>query len=216
MINFALIDIGRVMLARKWENLWTINYSLTKKGNYKYMKNSFLFSAIFFCVFLTVARSEIMREPIPAFPFTVESGDGAKVTEKSVKGKVVIMFYEKRDVVKRNAEMKDKLNEIFDYQPGNIQQIIVRLPVIDCSHVFWPVSEIWKKGLRDNSKRVGMTVYCDWTGNVSRDFMMLPDESNMLILDGTGMIRYRFSGKINQDRLEEIKYMLDHLVHNKN
>jgi len=182
------------------------------------MKISLLFSAIIFYTFvaLTAAHSQPMHEPVPASPFAIESGDGAKVTEKSVKGKVVIMFYEKRDVVKRNAEMKDKLNEIFDYQPINIQQIIVRLPVIDCSRVFWPVSEIWRKGLRDNSRRVGMTVYCDWTGDVSRDFRMLPDESNMLILDGKGMIRYRFSGKIDQERLEEIKYTLDHLVHNKN
>lgn len=174
------------------------------------MKNSLLFSAIFFCIFLTAVRSE----PIPASPFSVESGDGKEVTEKSVKGKVVIMFYEKRNVVKKNAEMKDRLNEIFDCRSVNIQQTIVRLPIIDCSHVFWPVSEIWKKGLRDNSKRVGMMVYCDWTGNVSRDFRMVPDESNMLILDGKGIIRYRFSGKIDQDRLEEIKHTLDQFVHN--
>jgi hypothetical protein len=199
------------------EHLQMINYSLTKQSDNKFMKKSLLFLVSFFCIFLTAARSETMQmhEPIPVSPFAVESGDGEKVTEKSVKGKVVIMFYEKRDVAKKNADMKDKLNELFDCQPVNIQRTIVRLPVIDCSHVFWPVSEIWKKGLRDNSKRVGMTVYCDWTGNVSRDFRMLPDESNMLILDDKGMIRYRFSGKIDQARLDEIKYTLDQLVRNK-
>lgn len=179
------------------------------------MKKSLLFTILFLFVFLSSVKAESVCAPVAAPPFSVETGDGKTVTSQSVKGKIVVMFYEKREVTKKNAEMKDRLNEIFDRQSDNIKQAIVRLPVIDCSHVFWPVTEIWKKGLRDNSKRVGMTVYCDWNGRVSRDFQMSTGESNILILDGQGLIRYRFAGSIDRNQLEEIKNTLHHLVYQK-
>lgn len=169
---------------------------------------------LFVLVFIAHAEPSRIRPPAPEF--SVESGNGEIVTNKSVEGKIVVMFYEKREITKKNAAMKDRLNEIFDRQPENIRRVIVRLPVIDCSGVFWPITEIWKKGLRDNSKRVGMTVYCDWSGNVSRNFGMVSDESNMLILDGKNTIRYRFSGRLDQNSLKEIIDTLHYLVYEKN
>jgi len=163
-----------------------------------------------------IVRAEPSRIQSPAPPFYVESGNGEIITDKIIKGKIVVMFYEKREITRKNAAMKDKLNEIFDRQPDNIKQAIIRLPVIDCSGVFWPVTEIWKKGLRDSSKRVGMAVYCDWSGNVSRNFGMVADESNMLILDRKSTIRYRFSGKLDENMLQEIIDTLRYLVYEKN
>jgi alkyl hydroperoxide reductase subunit AhpC len=181
------------------------------------MNNTRLTAVTFFLsalVFIAHAGPSYTRPPAPSF--SIESGNGEIVTDKSVRGKIVVMFYEKREITRKNADMKDRLNEMFDRQPENIRQAIVRLPVIDCSGVFWPVTEIWKKGLRDNSKRVGMTVYCDWSGNVSRNFGMVSDESNMVILDGKNTIRYRFSGRLDQNRLEEIIDTLHYLVYEKN
>ncbi|HVN94939.1 MAG TPA: hypothetical protein VMT62_00770 [Syntrophorhabdaceae bacterium] len=122
------------------------------------------------------------------------------------------MFYEIRDLVKKNSEAKDRLNHMYDGQLHAVQELIVRLPVIDCSRVIWPISEIWKKGLRDNSRRVGMTVYCDWSGQVSRSFDMSSADSNMLMLDGKEVIRYRSTGKIDDQQLAEIVRTLALLI----
>ena len=58
-----------------------------------------------------------------------------------------------------------------------------------------------------------MTVYCDWSGHISRSYNMNTKDSNMLMLDRKGVIRYRFSGKIDTNRFEDIRNVLDKLVH---
>ena len=66
--------------------------------------------------------------------------------------------------------------------------------------------------MRHHSKRVGITLYGDWDGRMARDYQMKENESNFLIIDRKGIIRYVSSGRITDEQFEEIEKLLDILV----
>jgi predicted transcriptional regulator len=89
----------------------------------------------------------------------------------------------------------------------------VRLPVINCSSAFWPISEIWKSKLREDTKKEGLTVFGDWDGKMLSAYRMKEKESNFVIVDKKGIIRYFFSGKIEDNEIAKIKGLLKELIH---
>lgn len=148
----------------------------------------------------------------PAPPFTVRSGDDTPLSSDTLKGKVVIIFYETREANKKNSDIKDRFNKLYDRQDEETRRAIVRIPVFDCSRTIWPVTAIWKQGLRYHSKRVGMTLYGDWDGRMARDFRMKDDDSNLVIIDRRGIVRYASTGRISDEQFSEIEELLDRLV----
>ena len=152
----------------------------------------------------------------PAPLFTVESGDGRRLTLDMVKGRVTVIFYETKEASRRNSDAKDRLNHLYDRQDEKTKQSIVRVPVFNCSRVFWPISLVWKESLRKHSKRVGMTLYGDWDGLMGRDYQMKDNESNVVLIDRRGTIRYASYGRITDRQFAEIEELLDNLVNLEN
>ncbi len=152
----------------------------------------------------------------PAPSFTVESGDGRRLTLDMVKGRVSVVFYETKEASRKNSDVKDRFNELYDRQDKETRQSIVRVPVFDCSHTFWPISLAWKEALRTNSKRVGITLYGDWDGRMGRDYHMKENESNVVVIDRQGTIRYASYGRISDRQFAEIEELLDRLVNREN
>lgn len=143
--------------------------------------------------------------------FLVKSGNNKKLTLDMVQGKVIVLFYESRHSLGKNAPLKDRLTDLYSAQPASIKKEIFRLVVIDCSEATWPTLPIWKSKLNQHSAIEGFTIYCDWTGNMFARYCMKKNESNFLIIDRQGIIRYSASGKIN-DKFDEIKELLLRLV----
>jgi predicted transcriptional regulator len=84
----------------------------------------------------------------------------------------------------------------------------VKLPVINCSSAFWPFTGIWKSKLSENSKKEGTTIYGDWDGKMFSDYKMKDKESNVVIIDKIGIIRYIISGKVEDEEINKIKELL--------
>lgn len=149
----------------------------------------------------------------PAPPFMVTSGDDKQLTLDMLRGKIVVMFYESREVVKKNLALKNALKKLYRSQPQEIRDRIFRLVVIDCSEAFWPTVPIWKSKLVANSKKEGLTIYGDWTRRMFLDYRMQGRDSNFLIIDPQGIIRFSAAGKIGLSRFEEIKEVLAKLLY---
>jgi alkyl hydroperoxide reductase subunit AhpC len=147
-------------------------------------------------------------------PFLVESGDGKVLQAKALRGKVVVLFYESKDVLAKSRPLKTILNAFYQEQKKEDQQMILRVPIIDCSTAAWPFKSIWKNRLVENSKRVGMTVYGDWDGKMGTSYGMKSDDTNLLILDKRGIIRYFQSGVVtgNDETATILKKLLKDLV----
>jgi predicted transcriptional regulator len=148
----------------------------------------------------------------PAPPFVVESGDNQTLTREMVLGKVVVLFYESRQAIDINDELKEALKCLYRAQPANIQQEIFRLVVIDCSEAVLPTVPFWKSKLSEHSRIQGFTIYGDWNRKMLADYGMQGNDSNFLIIDKHGIVRYSGIGKIASNQIPKIKDLLYALV----
>jgi hypothetical protein len=142
----------------------------------------------------------------------VQSGDDKELTLDMIKGKVAAIFYENIDIVDANKRLKDELNKLYSEQTDVLKDVLVRLPIIDCSDAFWPFRGIWKRGLREHSKKEGVTIYCDWEGKMSSDYEMKSDVSNIVIIDKSGSIRFFTSGEVTDEEINDVKQLLEALA----
>ena len=140
--------------------------------------------------------------------FRVQSGDDKELTLDMIKGKVTAIFYEEKDIVDANKRLKDELNKLYFEQTDTLKDVLVRLPIIDCSEAFWPFLGIWKRKLREHSKKEGVTIYCDWEGKMFSDYKMESDVSNVVIIDKTGRIRFFASGEVTDEEINDVKQLL--------
>jgi len=147
-------------------------------------------------------------------PFQVESGDGKVLQTKMLRGKVVVLFYESNEILPKSRPLKTILNAFYKEQNKEDQQMILRVPIINCVSASWPFLGIWKSRFVENSKRVGMTVYGDWDGKMGAVYGMKGDDTNLLIIDKRGIIRYFQSGVItdNGETVTILKKLLKDLV----
>lgn len=148
----------------------------------------------------------------PAPPFVVESGDNQKLTREMILGKVVVLFYESRQVIDKNDELKNELKCLYRAQPDSVKQEIFRLVVIDCSEASRPTRPIWKTKLSEHSQRQGFTIYGDWDRKMLADYGLQHNDSNFLIIDKRGLIRYSTAGKVDNGQIQTIKALLFSLV----
>ncbi|MBI4642705.1 MAG: redoxin domain-containing protein [Deltaproteobacteria bacterium] len=147
--------------------------------------------------------------------FQVESGDNQTLSLDMIRGKVIVLFYESRNVIKKNIKLKNELKRLYLAQPANIQKDIFRLVVIDCSEAYWPTTPIWKSKLKEHSRKEGFTIYGDWNKRMFADYHMKREESNFLIIDKRGVIRYSAAYKVENSQFEKIKGVLSSLVQEK-
>ncbi len=155
-------------------------------------------------------RHPLLSRPAPAFK--IRSGDDETMTSDMIKGKVAIIFYETRDASRKNSDIKDRFNALYDGQEEEVRRSIVRVPVFNCSRIVWPVTAVWKSSLRYHSKRVGITLYGDWDGDMAKDYRMKDHDSNVMIVDKKGIIRYAAAGRITDEQFREIEGLIDKLV----
>jgi len=145
--------------------------------------------------------------------FRVKSGAGEEVTLDSTRGRVIAIVYETKDIVEKSRTLKRELNQCYDELSFGLRKSILRLPVINCSSAFWPITEIWKSKLRENSAKEGLTLYGDWDGSMFSRYKMKDNETNVVIIDKKGIIRYFERGKLGDDEIYRIKSLLTELIY---
>jgi len=159
----------------------------------------------FFCP-AWAAPSHLLGKEAPFF--RVEAGDGKILDAKMIRGKIVILFYECKEVLPKSRPLKNVLTAFYREQPKEIYDQIVVLPIINATGAAWPFKDIWKSTLVEKSQKVGMTVYGDWDGKMCATYAMKGDDTNLLIMDKKGVIRFFQSGVIAPEKAATIKTLL--------
>ncbi len=144
--------------------------------------------------------------------FRVQSGDDRELTLDTIKGKVVLISYESKDIVENNTRLKAELNKLYYEQTEAVKAVLVRLPIVDCSDAVWPFVGTWKRRLRERSRKEGIAIYCDWNGKMSSDYRMKADESNILIIDKSGRVKFFTSGEVKAEDIHDVKELLKTLA----
>lgn len=144
--------------------------------------------------------------------FRVTSADDELLTLEMIRGKVIVLFYESREAIRKNIDLNNAMADLYAAQPPEIRNQIFRLVVVDASDAFWATRGIWKRRLREYSRKEGFTIYGDWDRQMFLDYRMRGGDSNFLIIDKQGVIRYSASGKISMDQFDRIKNLLQELI----
>jgi len=172
------------------------------------MRTLFFISLFLFAfVSFSFAGTQSLKINSKAPDFTVISGDGETISLDSLIGKIIVLIYEKKEVVKKTRPLKDLLYKIYWNQPKEKREEIIRIPVIDCSAAFWPITSIWKKKLVENSIKEGMTIFGDWNGKMAENYNLKEKNSTIIIVNRKGVIKYIASDDLCSGK--EIKTILD-------
>jgi hypothetical protein len=142
----------------------------------------------------------------PAPYFSLVSGDNKKLTLDMLRGKIVVLFYATRDTVHVNDDLQHYLDTLYDTQPQNIQNQIFRLLVVNAMEATSLTA--WKEKLMETSAKLKITIYGDWTGGMFAAYRMRDNDSNFVIIDKRGIVRFAASGRIDNSRFEAIKKLL--------
>jgi peroxiredoxin len=147
-------------------------------------------------------------EPAPSF--SLVSGDNKRLTLDMLSGKIVVLFYATRDTAQVDDDLRNYLDALYDTQSKTVQDQIARLLVVNAMEATSLTT--WKEKLIETSTRLKITVYGDWTGDMLATYQMRDNDSNFIIIDKTGIVRFAASGRIDNSRFEVIKTLLVELA----
>jgi predicted transcriptional regulator len=169
-------------------------------------KSVLVAAALLVWVLAPTGAQAILGTGEPAPSFSLVSGDNKKLSLDMLRGKVVALFYATRDTVEVNNELQHYLDALYAAQPQNIQNQIYRLLVVNAMEA--TAVTTWKEKLNETSAKLKVTIYGDWTGGMFAAYRMRDNDSNFVIIDKKGVVRFAASGKIANSRFEAIKKLL--------
>lgn len=144
--------------------------------------------------------------------FQVSDGDGNVLNSESLKGKIIVGFYDSRNTGDKNMEFQAKLNEFYKENKTYTTGAVVKLAVVDGSPANSASRFIWNKKLRMKSIEKKITIYGDWDGSMKQSFGFIEDESNFFIIDVNGIIRFSKTGKIQSSDYPLVMDLLENLT----
>jgi hypothetical protein len=125
----------------------------------------------------------------------------------SLRGKPVLIVYEDKDSSHLNNELKADLARLA--KGGKYQSSIALLPVADVSaYDFWPVKGFVKDAIRDESKKVGATIYCDWNGAFRKTYGLPEGTSSIVLLGRDGKVLFAGQGALPSASRREVLRLL--------
>jgi predicted transcriptional regulator len=163
-------------------------------------------AALLVWILVPTGAQAILGTGEPAPSFSLVSGNNKKLSLDMLRGKVVVLFYATRDTVEVNDALQNYLDTLYAAQPQNIQSQIYRLLVVNAMEA--TAVTTWKEKLNETSAKLKVTVYGDWTGGMFAAYRMRDNDSNFVIIDKKGVVRFAASGKIANSRFEAIKKLL--------
>ena len=169
-------------------------------------KSVLIAAALLVWVLAPTGAQAILGTGEPAPSFSLVSGNNKKLALDMLKGKVVALFYATRETVNVNDELQHYLDTLYAAQPQNIQSQIFRLLVVNAMEA--TAVTTWREKLNETSAKLKVTIYGDWTGGMFAAYRMRDNDSNFVIIDKKGVVRFAASGKIAASRFEAIKKLL--------
>ena len=161
---------------------------------------------VFFVLFLVTPAFSLEKGDIVP-PFTVLSHEGEPFTEENLLGKLSVVFYDTRHTASWNNDLKYAIGEFREKHLPLLANLEV-IQIIDASSANFLTRSIWKRKLRENARKYGVTLYADWSGGMRRDFSFSARESNVLVVDTHGTVRYTFRGKVPENEKNQLFSLL--------
>ncbi|HEY6879691.1 MAG TPA: hypothetical protein VI299_16805 [Polyangiales bacterium] len=158
--------------------------------------------ALAFVFILSVTR------PAAALPsFSFATPDDVEMTEVDVRGRAFLLWYESKDAVHVNDAAKLAVRALLASLPEPARPKLIAVADVS-GYDFWPARGLAKRELRSLEKFYGLPIFADWQGHFRDAFALQRDESNLIFVDATGVVRFRAFGKLAGQDLERVKTLV--------
>jgi hypothetical protein len=143
---------------------------------------------------------------------TLRGSDGKEVALSRWRGKPVILFYEDRHSTTLNSPFKEAL-----FARGQAQGLLEAAWVVAVANLesfnFFPARGIALSHVRTEEKKWGIPILVDLKGTLGAQPWNLPKKtSSVVLLDDTGTVVYRYSGRMKQEDMERFFQTLGTLL----
>lgn len=143
--------------------------------------------------------------PLPA-AHVVDSEDN-RFELASVRGRPILVVYEDKDSAHVNDAFKAELGRLA--RTGNYRNTIALVPVADVrSYDYWPVRGFVKDAIRDETKKQGTRIYCDWNGQFSRALSLQPGTSSIVLFGRSGRVLFSKAGRLSTAEIQRLIELL--------
>lgn len=143
--------------------------------------------------------------------FSLEETSGATRTLSEARGRVVVVFFEDRDHVEENRELKLTLHEFV--RGNHLEEQVRTYAVANVDGIDGVLRDVARQAIRAVASRYGIQILLDWDGTLlASPFDCANSASNVLLLDRAGRIRWRHSGPFTATDRTAFFRALRHLI----
>jgi hypothetical protein len=137
----------------------------------------------------------------------VQDVDGKVFELASARGKPVLIVYEDKDSATQNVALKGDLAKL---AKGDRYKATVALAAVaDVSgYDFWPAKGFVIDAIREESRKQGTTIYCDWSGSFRDTLQLRRGVSNVLLLGRDGQVLFAAEGSVSKEGREQLVGLL--------
>jgi len=159
------------------------------------MKTPFVVAATFAVATLTADAHALPTVGAAGPRGTVVDAEGRPLDLQQIKGKPTLLVYEDKEATKQNVELKSELAKLA--AGGNYTQAIALVAVADVEgYDFWPARGFVKSAIRSESKKLGSTIYVDWSGGVRKGAGFTKGQSTIVLVGADGKVLFSHEGKM--------------------
>ena len=125
----------------------------------------------------------------------------SRARSRGCEGQAHVDVYEDKESANLNASFKAELSKLA--RGDRYRSAVVLVPVADVrGYDYWPVRGFVKDAIRDESKKLGATIYCDWSGSFSRALGIRRATSSIILVGKDGSVLFHTRGNCPLDRIE--------------
>ncbi|MFO0611693.1 MAG: hypothetical protein U0414_03830 [Polyangiaceae bacterium] len=151
-----------------------------------------------------VARAVSAGETAPEAK--VQDADDRALWMSELKGSPVVVFYEDKDSRDMNSALKSEVASLMGESGMSGIRVI---PIADVSdYDSWPARGFVKDAVREESKKAGLTIYCDWDASFRAKYDLVKGSSNVVIVGRDGVVKAASSGSLSSERRAAVLSLL--------
>jgi len=137
----------------------------------------------------------------------VVDSDDRRFDLGSTRGRPVLVVYEDKESAHVNDAFKEELARLA--RDGRYKSSVSLVPVADVRRYdYWPVRGFVKDAIRDESKKQGTSIYCDWNGDFSRKMSLQTGTSSVVLFGRSGRVLFAKAGQLTAGEIREVVALL--------
>jgi hypothetical protein len=123
----------------------------------------------------------------------IEDADGHGFELKTLKGKPFVIVYDDKASAPTSDAFRRDLLKLAKSAPYRSALGVVLVGDVS-PYDYWPAKGIVKDAVREETRKQGTTIYCDWTTGLRTAYRFRSGVSNVVVVGGDGRVAFASEG----------------------